>query len=67
MKHIKFLILSSVSMFLFASVAFVADVFAANPHFTPMSLLPQPFALIFILTKQQLNVKNLLCRVDGKV
>ena len=44
MKHIKFLILSSVSMFLFASVAFVADVFAANPHFTPMSLLPQPFA-----------------------
>ena len=44
MKHIKFLILSSVSMFLFVSVAFVADVFAANPHFTPMSLLPQPFA-----------------------
>ena len=44
MKHIKFLILSSVSMFLFASVAFVADVFAANPHFTPMSLLPQSFA-----------------------
>ena len=31
-------------MFLFASVAFVADVFAANPHFTPMSLLPQSFA-----------------------
>ena len=44
MKHIKFLILSSVSMFLFASVIFVADVFAANPHFTPMSLLPQSFA-----------------------
>ena len=44
MKHIKFLILSSVSMFLFVSVVFVADVFAANPHFTPMSLLPQPFA-----------------------
>lgn len=44
MKHIKFLILSSVSMFLFVSVAFVADVFAANPHFTPMSLLPQSFA-----------------------
>ena len=31
-------------MFLFVSVAFVADVFAANPHFTPMSLLPQSFA-----------------------
>ena len=44
MKHIKFLILSSVSMFLFVSVAFVADVFAANLHFTPMSLLPQSFA-----------------------
>ncbi|MFR3313532.1 MAG: hypothetical protein ACLTT2_04795 [Alphaproteobacteria bacterium] len=44
MKYFKFVCYSLLLMLLFVSVAFVADVFAANPHFTPMSLLPQPFA-----------------------
>ena len=42
MKHISSLILTAAAMFLFASSSF-AEV-PVNPHFTPMSLLPQPFA-----------------------
>ncbi|MBP3515153.1 MAG: hypothetical protein J6K65_02990, partial [Alphaproteobacteria bacterium] len=42
MKHISSLILTVAAMFLFASSSF-AEV-PVNPHFTPMSLLPQPFA-----------------------
>ena len=40
MKHISSLILTAAAMFLFASSSF-AEV-PVNPHFTPMSLLPQP-------------------------
>ncbi|MBP3514628.1 MAG: hypothetical protein J6K65_00270, partial [Alphaproteobacteria bacterium] len=42
MKHISSLILTAAAMFLFASSSF-AEV-PVNPHFTPMSLMPQPFA-----------------------
>ena len=42
MKHISSLILTAAAMFLFASSSF-ADI-PANPHFTPMSLMPRPFA-----------------------
>ena len=42
MKHISSLILTAAAMFLFASSSF-AEV-PVNPHFTPMSLMPRPFA-----------------------
>ena len=46
MKYVKFFILSAVSMFLFVTVLFVSDELAVNPHFTPISLTPQPFASV---------------------